>query len=110
MAREDRNWADPQYKAWRLAVYRRDKFCCRQCGSKKKLQAHHIKRWADYPTLRFVVSNGITLCKACHGKIWGCEEDFEAMFTHMVNPDGMVSILAILYGEQDNPDTLHGRP
>ena len=38
------------------------------CGDNKggKLNAHHIKSFADYPELRFEVSNGITYCEDCH--------------------------------------------
>lgn len=59
-----------QYKRWRFDVYSRDKFTCQKCGDKKggNLNAHHIKPFADYPELRFEVSNGITLCKTCHKK------------------------------------------
>ncbi|MFA8336337.1 HNH endonuclease [Burkholderia cenocepacia] len=41
---------------------------CTHCGDDKggNLEAHHRKEWAEYPELRFDVSNGITLCRACH--------------------------------------------
>ncbi len=59
-----------QYKEWRMSVYRRDKFKCRDCGSKmtkkNKLDAHHIKPFSLHPELRFEVSNGRTLCVPCH--------------------------------------------
>lgn len=72
-----RNFNDPQYKKWRLAVYRRDKFKCKRCSSKRGLQAHHIRSWAEAPDLRFVVDNGITLCKKCHGQLKGQENGWE---------------------------------
>ena len=56
----------PQYKNWRQAVYQRDNYKCSKCGSTEKLNAHHIKSWKDYPSLRYEVSNGITLCEKCH--------------------------------------------
>lgn len=58
----------PEYKAWRLAVFQRDKFTCQKCGSDKggDLRAHHLKPFCDFPELRFDVENGITLCHVCH--------------------------------------------
>jgi 5-methylcytosine-specific restriction endonuclease McrA len=60
-----------EYKRWRFDVYLRDNFTCQMCGDKRggNLQAHHIKPFADYPDLRFEVSNGITLCKKCHNQL-----------------------------------------
>ena len=76
-----RDYEDPQYKKWRLQVYTRDKFCCQwpNCRIKKQLNAHHIKTWANYPGLRFLVDNGITLCKKHHKMITGMESYYEAV-------------------------------
>jgi len=62
------------YKEWRMAVFLRDNFTCQFCelrshvGLEKSviLEAHHIKFWKNYPSLRFNVNNGITLCRECH--------------------------------------------
>lgn len=59
----------PDYKAWRTSVYKRDNYCCVKCGSKIKLNAHHIKSWKYYPNLRYDIDNGITLCETCHIKL-----------------------------------------
>ena len=59
-----------EYKAWRTAVFKRDHYSC-VIGRKAHghhIQADHIKPFADYPKLRFVVSNGRTLCFDCHKK------------------------------------------
>lgn len=57
-------------KSWRRAVYQRDNYTCQRCGvkgtRKHRLEAHHIKAFAQYPDLRFEVNNGITFCKDDH--------------------------------------------
>ena len=67
-SRED---VDFQVREWRAAVLKRDGYTCQHCGNKQHLQAHHIKEWAKFPALRFVVSNGLTLCQPCHFKVHG---------------------------------------
>lgn len=55
------------YSEWRKAVFNRDNYTCQKCGKKGgKLNAHHIKPFARYPSLRLVIENGITLCTDCH--------------------------------------------
>ena len=58
-----------EYKEWRRKVFERDNYACKKCGFKGSqgyLTAHHIKSFAKYPELKFIVSNGITLCRDCH--------------------------------------------
>lgn len=59
-----------KYKRWRELVFKRDNYTCQEC---KKLgtyiEADHIKPFSLFPELRFVVSNGCTLCKKCHKKV-----------------------------------------
>ena len=57
-----------KYRQWRSEVIERDAVCM-HCGSSEKLQAHHIKSFADFPLLRTDLNNGITLCETCHKKI-----------------------------------------
>lgn len=58
-----------EYKLWRESVFKRDNFTCVWCGERGgKLQADHIKPFADYPELRFALDNGRTLCLECHKK------------------------------------------
>lgn len=52
--------------SWRQAVLDRDKHTCVQCNSTEHLRVDHIKPWALYPELRYVVSNGRVLCDDCH--------------------------------------------
>ncbi len=73
----------PEYKLWRLAVYKRDKFMCKKCGRKltkgRHLQAHHIYKWSDYPSMRYDINNGITLCWECHKLLFGNENSYILM-------------------------------
>lgn len=55
-----------EYALWRSAVLKRDNYQCIWCGAKRKLEADHIKKFADYPELRFATDNGRTLCIDCH--------------------------------------------
>jgi hypothetical protein len=59
---------DPLQKGWRQAVKNRDSWKCRIADNncKGRLEAHHILSWKEYPELRNVVNNGITLCHAHH--------------------------------------------
>lgn len=59
-----------EYKLWREAVFKRDKFTCVWCGNKKSgnLEADHIMAFSLHPELRFAIDNGRTLCKECHRK------------------------------------------
>lgn len=79
----ERNIHSPAYVEWRQKVYDRDRHTCQWpgCNSKKNLNAHHIRRWATYPMLRFEVGNGITLCKYHHDKVQSREEEFVVLFT-----------------------------
>ena len=59
-----------RYKRWRFDVFARDSFTCQRCCDSRggNLNAHHLKPFATHPELRFVISNGITLCDTCHKK------------------------------------------
>lgn len=67
--------SEPTYKKWRDVIFKRDNYTCQDCknangnGNKVYLEAHHIKSWKDYPELRYIHSNGITLCRDCHKRI-----------------------------------------
>lgn len=63
-----------EYRAWRKEVFKRDNYTCQicknknGCGTTVKIQADHIKPFSKYPSLRFDLSNGRTLCIECHRK------------------------------------------
>lgn len=63
-------------KAFRRGVLSRDGYVCQTCGGNyagktRGLHAHHIKSFSDYPDLRYVVDNGVTLCRSCHLHLHG---------------------------------------
>ena len=56
-----------RFRRWRDAVYKRDDYTCVFCGKRGgRLNPDHIKKFADFPDLRFNVDNGRTLCEKCH--------------------------------------------
>lgn len=61
-------WNSGEYTEWRKRIYEKDNYTCQKCGEKTggSLVPHHIDSFADFPELRFKVSNGITFCKNCH--------------------------------------------
>lgn len=63
--KQERN--SPKYREWRTSVFERDCYTCQHCGQVGgELNAHHIKPFAKYKSLRYEISNGITLCIECH--------------------------------------------
>jgi hypothetical protein len=69
-------------KTMQKQVFARDNYICQFCEAGGNLQVDHIKKWSDYPELRFDIDNCRTLCMACHyyitfkrvipkGQVWG---------------------------------------
>ncbi|RMD45420.1 MAG: HNH endonuclease [Aquificota bacterium] len=56
-----------EYRLWRIKIIRRDKRC-KICGSIKSRQAHHLNSGSFFPNERFLLENGICLCKDCHSQ------------------------------------------
>ncbi len=85
-----RDYKNPRYVKWRKDVYTRDGHKCRWPGCKsksRKINAHHIKKWASFPLLRFIISNGITLCWDHHDFIKGKEDQYEKFFHEILCQD-----------------------
>lgn len=74
----------PEYKQWRYSVMARDKFECQICHRKTQLEVHHVLKWANFPHLRYVQSNGISLCETCHDTVTGREEEYVQQFQQII--------------------------
>lgn len=55
-----------EYAQWRKDVLKRDNYCCKLCGDKEELHAHHLNSVTGNEDQITELSNGLTLCKTCH--------------------------------------------
>lgn len=81
-----------EYRVWRVNVIRRDKRCV-VCGSIKNRQAHHLEDGSNNPDLRFVLSNGVTLCRGCHTVF---HTDYKKSFRYKTTLDDFQNFLRIV--------------
>jgi 5-methylcytosine-specific restriction protein A len=62
-----------KWKDKRQYILRRDHYLCQECKKYgRNVEAkivHHIKEVEDYPELKLVNSNLVSVCKACHNKV-----------------------------------------
>jgi 5-methylcytosine-specific restriction enzyme A len=66
-----RRFSDPvthtrRWHAIRLQAKRRDGWACVQCGSKLRLEVHHVESVRNRPDLAYSLDNTQTLCSRCH--------------------------------------------
>ena len=75
LKKSEKKHLDSAYINWMLEVKKRDGWKCRLLNSdcKGRLESHHIFNWIDYPELRYILTNGITLCAFHHPR--GREEE-----------------------------------
>jgi len=60
---------DPQWRAFRLLVFKQDKYTCQLCFNvfpERKLQAHHKKYISGLKPWEYKIRDCITLCNRCH--------------------------------------------
>lgn len=73
------------YNEFRKVVIKRDNGKCQMPNCKAKgSQVHHIRRYADSGDGKLNPSNGILLCKTCHTKITGYENNYTALFIKII--------------------------
>lgn len=82
-----RDYNSQEFKTFRQEVKYRDNYqCCwPNCTAKRKLQVHHILPWSQHLELRYMLSNGITLCKTHHKLVTGNEYIYSCMLSKIVN-------------------------
>jgi hypothetical protein len=87
VSRDTHSLKRPEYREWRTAVFERDNWKCRiaDINCDGQLQAHHILRWSEYPELRYVINNGITLCVAHHPRKRAEEKRLAPKFFELVS-------------------------
>jgi 5-methylcytosine-specific restriction endonuclease McrA len=85
-----RNYNDPVYKRARSKVLKRDGHKCQMpnCGSKYRLNVHHIHPWSSAPSMRFEEYNLITLCRKCHDSIKNQEHLYISLFMSIARENG----------------------
>ena len=98
-----------KYKQWRDYVYHRDFFHCQLCGTGGKINAHHIKRKVDFPSLVYNKNNGITLCEDCHSVVTGRETIFESLFTKIVSKKLSLAFIQLFFSNlaTNYPSIIH---
>ncbi len=58
------------YTTWTRNIYKKNNYTCQKCSQRGgKLNAHHIKGYANNKKLRIDKNNGITLCGQCHNEL-----------------------------------------
>lgn len=68
MVKNEKKHLDSVYRHWMRDVKNRDGWKCRLLNNdcRGRLESHHIFNWMDYPELRYLIENGITLCLVHH--------------------------------------------
>jgi 5-methylcytosine-specific restriction endonuclease McrA len=51
---------------WRRLIFKRDDYKCTVCNKKGHLNAHHLENYSSNKEKRYLLNNGVTLCKECH--------------------------------------------
>lgn len=78
----------PALTRWKREVRERDSYTCQfpECGHQsKRIDVHHIAKRSQRPDLKFVVSNGICLCRAHHD--WTDRNHDEAVRRGLLNTE-----------------------
>ncbi len=66
LKKEYRCSTDKKRQKWRQKVLKRDGFRCVLCNKIGYIVAHHLEGWKENISLRYITTNGITLCYQHH--------------------------------------------
>lgn len=92
MATGAKDWRNSrEYRIWRVGVIRRDKRCV-LCNTLEGREAHHINHATYFPDERFLLGNGVTLCKACHTQF---HTNYKKSFREKCNRDDFMNFLVL---------------
>lgn len=85
-----KRFEDPLHNDWSKRVRERDRNRCIVCNTGKGiLNAHHLNGYADFPEERYILDNGVTLCRRCHQdwfhKIYGRGFNTKAQFDEFIS-------------------------
>jgi len=87
-------------RAFRTAVFQRDKYTCRGCGFKttpekaeEELDAHHIVDRNEMPSGGYIPQNGISLCEHCHVKAEVFHSSKGKDFVKGFHPDDLYKLI-----------------
>lgn len=74
-----------EYKLLKAKVRRRDKYRCQLCGDKKRLEVHHLYRYADNVASRESdIDLLICLCSSCHKMVTGRESFYSPLLHEII--------------------------
>lgn len=60
---------------WRACVAQRDGHRCRRCGKMRLGESHHIIS-RNVTATRWLLSNGVYLCRDCHAAVHAADREF----------------------------------
>lgn len=72
-----------QHSDWSKLVLERDGRACRKCGHIGHLEAHHIWPQGAFENLRYLLNNGISLCRTCHETAYHAPEITPGQFLQL---------------------------
>ncbi len=80
-----------QHSDWSKLIIERGGHECKKCGVNERLEAHHIWPQGWYPHLRYILKNGITLCRPCHEVAFHSTEITPGQFLELTNETNQIN-------------------